>query len=241
MNENSILPLYYQFKSLITNKIKNDEWKVEDKIPSESELIAEYGVTHHTVIKALNELAKEGLIYTRKGKGRFVSPRKIVENLLLLESYTDSLKAKGIVPDVRTIDKTLSAPDEEIAFSLNLDENEKVIRIERLSYIDGVPSVHLLSYIPYKIAPSIMETDITNCSIYRILREVYSIELVKAQNYIEATFADQDIAAVLKIKEGTMIMVNEGISFTYNNTPVEYTRITYKGDKYKFYIESHKY
>jgi GntR family transcriptional regulator len=240
MNENSFMPMYYQLKDLIKDKIKNNEWKTDDRIPSESELIAQYGVTHHTVLKALNELAREGLIYTKKGTGRFVSPNKLIEKLEILESYTSSLKERNIEPDIRIIAKELITPDQYIARMLQLTEGEKVIKIERVSYIDDQPNVCLLSYIPYKIAPKLMDIDLQDKSIYELLKELYSIILMKAHNYIEANFAEEHISDMLNIKEGTMILVNEGIDFTGDDVPVEYTKIIYKGDRYKFYIESHK-
>jgi GntR family transcriptional regulator len=240
LNENSILPLYYQFKNLIKQKIKSGEWKVNERIPSEAELIAEYGVTHHTVIKALNDLTREGLIYAKKGKGRFVSPDKITEKLQILSSYTESLKERGIIPDIRVINKELISPEMFVARSLMLNENDKVIKIERVSYINGSPEVYLLSCIPQKIAPQLLEIDILNKSIYRLLKDLYSIIPVKAQNYIEASYAEDYIANILKIREGSLILINEGISFTNDNIPVEYTKIIYKGDRYRFYIESHK-
>ena len=47
-----------------------------DKLPSERELTAQYGVSRTTVRLALQELENRGSIYRRHGKGTFVSDIK---------------------------------------------------------------------------------------------------------------------------------------------------------------------
>lgn len=60
--------VYTQMK----NQILNGEWKPGDKIPSENQLIASFGVSRGTVRQAVQKLAGEGLISTRHGEGSFV-------------------------------------------------------------------------------------------------------------------------------------------------------------------------
>ena len=60
--------VYNQMK----NQILSGDWKPGDKIPSENQLMALFGVSRGTVRQAVQKLAGEGLIATRHGEGSFV-------------------------------------------------------------------------------------------------------------------------------------------------------------------------
>lgn len=60
--------VYHQMK----NQILNGDWKPGDKIPSENQLMALFGVSRGTVRQAVQKLGGEGLISTRHGEGSFV-------------------------------------------------------------------------------------------------------------------------------------------------------------------------
>ena len=63
------IPLYYQVKESLLEKIKSNQFKVGDLIPSESELQEEYNVSRITIRRAIQELVQEGHLYTRQGRG----------------------------------------------------------------------------------------------------------------------------------------------------------------------------
>lgn len=65
---------YEEIQNSIIDKIERGLYKADDKIPSESELIKEWGVSRITVTKALTELMLCGYIYRVQGKGSFVCP-----------------------------------------------------------------------------------------------------------------------------------------------------------------------
>ena len=56
----------------LSSRILNKEWKLGDKIPSESELCKEYHVSRISIRSALQRLQAKGLVITRPGKGSFV-------------------------------------------------------------------------------------------------------------------------------------------------------------------------
>jgi GntR family transcriptional regulator of abcA and norABC len=59
----------------IRDKIKIGEWSVNDKIPTQGELSKEFKLNRTTVIKALDTLKVEGIIYSVQGKGTFVAKK----------------------------------------------------------------------------------------------------------------------------------------------------------------------
>ena len=77
-------PLYQKVKKIIKQRIISGEWPPEDRIPSENDLTAAWGVSRMTVHRALRELTAEGYLTRVQGVGTFVSVRKPVAAMLEL-------------------------------------------------------------------------------------------------------------------------------------------------------------
>lgn len=67
------LPIYIQVMDEIKKRIFNGYYCLGTKIDSVRELALEYGVNPNTVQKALSELERENLLYSKRSTGRFVS------------------------------------------------------------------------------------------------------------------------------------------------------------------------
>lgn len=66
-------PLYQQIKTLILQGLEAREWRPGELIPSENELALRFNVSQGTVRKAIDEMAAEGLLVRRQGKGTYVA------------------------------------------------------------------------------------------------------------------------------------------------------------------------
>jgi len=65
--------LYKQVADDIRAKIQSGKLKIGDALSSHSQLVQEYQVSLITIKRALSELIKEGLVYSRVGKGTYVA------------------------------------------------------------------------------------------------------------------------------------------------------------------------
>lgn len=80
-NNNNTIYKYSQLYDILLEKILANEWKANDKMPTERELSIRYNVSRVTVRDTLNRLAQAGYIYRIQGKGTFVSVRKIEKKI----------------------------------------------------------------------------------------------------------------------------------------------------------------
>lgn len=78
------LPVYRRLENEVKWYITVHHLKRHDRLPSESQLAAEYGASIGTVRKALNNLVAENIIYRRHGQGTFVSPRSRKGRILVV-------------------------------------------------------------------------------------------------------------------------------------------------------------
>lgn len=73
---NDTTPLYEQIERVIKNKISIGEITAGEQIGSHHELSKKYGVSLITIKKALSNLVKDGILFTRVGKGTYVAERQ---------------------------------------------------------------------------------------------------------------------------------------------------------------------
>jgi GntR family transcriptional regulator len=66
-------PIYRQLRDHVISMILDDVLKEGDPLPSVRTVAAEYRINPLTVLKAYQELADEGLVETRRGKGMFIN------------------------------------------------------------------------------------------------------------------------------------------------------------------------
>lgn len=70
------LPIYLQIMDEIKKDIFSGKLAIGDKVASVRELAVDFGVNPNTIQKALTELEREGLLYSVRAVGRFVSDNK---------------------------------------------------------------------------------------------------------------------------------------------------------------------
>ncbi len=70
---NNPAPLYDQIEGIIRDRIRTGKLKAGDQISSHHELSKEFNVSLITVKKALANLVKDGVLFTRVGKGTYVA------------------------------------------------------------------------------------------------------------------------------------------------------------------------
>ena len=71
---NNNQPIYIQILELINDKIINEEWIADERIPSVRDLAMKYEVNPNTVMRAYERLQSDEIIYKRRGIGYYLSP-----------------------------------------------------------------------------------------------------------------------------------------------------------------------
>ena len=110
-------PIYIQLVEQLKWEIIREELKPGEKIPSVRELALQAQVNPNTILKALAELERDGLIYTERTNGKFVTTdilrieqlkKVIIEDKItnfIVEMDKIGLKKQDIIRYLRDIER----------------------------------------------------------------------------------------------------------------------------------------
>jgi GntR family transcriptional regulator len=231
----SPLPRYYQLKEIMKEKIRSEEWKPGDLIPSERELGEQYGISRMTARQAITELVNEGLFYREQGKGTFVSRHKITQQLINLTSFSEDMKARGQRPGSKVVAAQMVPADEALAERLRIKPGQLVFRIQRLRLADDEPLAIEVSNLSFMGCERLLEEDFEKNSLYRVLEEKYGQTLMEAEQEIEAGLMGPEESQMLKVSVGTAALFIRRTTYAERDQPIEYAKSTYCGNKYIFF------
>ena len=235
--KNSSLPYYLQIKEIIKERIKENIYPVDTLIPSENLLSQEFNVTRATIRSALNELKKQGLIRTEKGKGSVVCHPSIEQSLLRFYSFSRDFMNSSFNTKTTIIEKKEIPAPWDIVEKLELTENEGVFEIVRLRWFNEYPMIIETSFAPVKLFPGLINNNLEEKSIYDLIEYKYGMKIIKAKEYISPKNADVEEAEYLGIEAGAPVFFTERVTISTNQKPIEVRRSIIRGDKYTFYTE----
>ena len=233
----SPLPRYYQLKEIMREKISSGEWKPGDLIPSERELGEQYGISRMTARQAITELVNEGLFYREQGKGTFVSRHKITQQLIRLTGFTEDIKARGQRPGSKIISAKMVPADETIAEHLRIKTGLMIFQLQRLRLADEEPLAIEVSNLCFPGCEKLLEDDLEQNSLYRLLEHKYGLPLMEAEQQLEAGLINPDEAQLLKVSVGSAALFVRRTTYTERDQPIEYARSIYCGNKYIFFTQ----
>lgn len=235
IDKNSRIPLYYQLMEIIIGEIESGKLREHDQLLSERELCEKYEISRATVRQAIQELEKEGYLYKKHGKGTFVSPKKVKQDLVRFYSFTEEMKKLGITPSSKVIDFVILESDIQIAKKMNLSEGEKVYKFIRLRMGDGQPMMLETTYLPYRRFPGITQADLEQKPLYDILSERFNVVFTKAEESFQPVNTRKNEAKLLDYGEHLASMMIERI--TYDKLGIiEYTKGIARGDRFKYRV-----
>src|ERR671932_713723 len=125
------LPLYSRIQETLRAQLLAGHFVVGDRLPSETELAAQFRTTRTTVRQAMAQLEFEGLIVRQPGRGTFAGNRT-VESLLNAErplSFEEQMEQMGARVTFRLIGFEPEAASSAVASALNLKEGDLVYRL----------------------------------------------------------------------------------------------------------------
>lgn len=235
IDKKSKLPLYHQLAEIIKGKIETGEWEEHKALPPERELCEIYGVSRATVRQAMQELEVAGFIYKEHGRGTFVKPPKIRQDLLGFYSFTEEMKKIGKTPSSRVINFSIEEATGKIARKMNLKPGERVYKFTRLRLADDEPMMLETTYIPYDKFPGITGEKLGKTPLYNVLTNEHGVVLTMAEERFVPVLTRENEAEFLGNPPKSPSMMIERLTYS-GDLLVEYTVGIARGDKFEYRV-----
>ena len=218
----------------VKNKINNNKYKIDTKLPTETELAEIYNCSKLTVKKALGLLESEGMLIRRRGSGTYVKRHSILNNEFIIEptsSLTDQYGEKNV--ESKIVKFLIEKPTEKIAEILNI-EDDYIYHIERIRYINKQPYSIEYTYMPLSLIKGLEPKHLEH-SIYNYIQDVLKLKIKTGHIFIRGKEFTKEEKKLLNIKNEKFsielekkVYLDDGSIFEYSATKHLYEHFVFE-------------
>ncbi len=223
----------------IESLINNGHYEAGDKLPSVEVLRSEFNVSKSTIINALKNLEKTGLIYQARGSGIYVrNPKRDgFVNLFTADGFSDEFKGHDVTSKILKVAEI--QPEDEVKLQLKLKDNDSVYLVDRIRYLDGEVFCIETSYFSKNVV-LYMNEEIANGSIFHYIENNLKVKVGFTDIYFNIGKLNKEDATHLELNEGDPSLEYEQIFYTRTGIPFDYSKIIFHYENSRFYIPSIK-
>ncbi len=220
---------YSRVKKFLRDELGRGRWAAGQRMPSESELVAQFGVSRMTVSRALRELQDDGLVRRVQGAGTYAAALHPVSSTLTIRDLHEEIEARGHQHRAALHLARAERAPAALAAQLGLGRGERVFHTVIVHFEDGVALQCEDRYVNPACAPDYLSVDFTRTTPTQYLFDVTA--LWRAQYSIEAARPTALEAGLLGIAgdEPCLIVVRRTFSHT---APITIARLVQPGSRY---------
>jgi GntR family transcriptional regulator len=227
------VPRYHQVYLVLSQRLREGFYLPERPLPTEQDLMQEFGLSRVTIRHALAEIEREGLIRRVRGSGTFP----------IITSAKDSSRANisGLYENLTTLGQTTKARllrFERVTTPSTLRTREPMfgsmaLLIVRVRHMGREPFSYLLSYLPEASARHFRKDRLGNQPLLMTL-ELAGITPAMAEQSLSAKAADAEVAKALKVPVGSPLIHMKRLTRDRQGAPIEYFESYYRPDRFEY-------
>jgi|SRR6202158_5378849 len=229
-------PRYVQIIESLIKRLAAKEWKPGVALPSESALAIEYGVSHGTMRKAIDQMASQNLLTRHQGKGTFVATHDW--NRALLHFFRIVREdGKRAVPAARVEKREKGSATEVEAHRLDVRFGAKVLRFLRVRSLEDVPVIVERLVLPASRFPNLESNPLTDLPslLYEHYSKQYGIIVVEAIEKLRAVVANATDVRLLHVPAHHPLLEIDRIALDISQKPVEW-RLSHCDTRHHHYL-----
>ena len=210
----------------ILSEMKNGIFAKCNRLPRETVLSEELGISRTQLRDALAALEQEGYITRRLGVGTIINRHVIdVKSRMDIESeLLDIIRNNGYETEIIFLNVVEENAEGVIAKKLGVSEGTKVIRVSKLCTADGIPALYFQDIFDKRIIKKEYGKEDFEYPIFQFLREKCDTAAYMDLTQINAVVADEEVAKILDVKVGTPLLNMEEVDYNIEGDIVFYSR-----------------
>ncbi|MFF2773877.1 GntR family transcriptional regulator [Streptomyces sp. NPDC058052] len=227
-----------QIAAELRRAIRREEYPVGARLPAETELAAQYGVSRGTVRQAVAALTAEGLIGSRQGARRVVLAGRRSQSFAELRSFAQWAQAMGREATGRVLAQEYRPATPEDATRLHLAEGVPLLNVLRVRGLDGDPVLVERTVYADWISPAVETLDPDCASVTQRLYDETGLVFAHGEHVIDAVAAGAQDAGLLSVRRTSPLLRVRRVTTTHDGRPVEWSDDRYRPDAVSFLVHN---
>lgn len=223
--------MWKQIAEVLRTELSRAEVSEGEKIPTEQELAQSFEVNRHTVRRAISTLIEEGFLRSDQGRGTFVARAPLVYPIGPRTRFSENLsgQAQEVYGDIfRTTEVGADAYTAEL---LEVDLGTALFKCESVSYADGTPIIAGTRWFEVSRFPNLPADLRETNSITKIMEKYGFGDYRRKETRITAALCSAHNAELLKISEGSPVLVMESTNVNASGVPIQIGRAYVAADR----------
>jgi len=229
MTEPAYQPQYRQIEQALRERIAT--LRPGERLPSDAELCAEFGVSRMTARNAMQRLAEEGLVARQPGRGSFVAAPPAHRRADRLMTFSREMARRGRTPSSRLLDRAIRPSTRAEATALDLPIGEAIVAIRRIRLADAQPIALESVILVGSCAGAVMTADLERGSLHEAITRSGQT-LRRGTGTVTAAAATAEDARLLDIRRGDPLLVERRVISDVDGRRIESTESRYPADRY---------
>ena len=151
-------------------------------------------------------------------------------------SYTEHMASRGLAPRSRVLVAKIVEDEQETAARLGLPAASRMVKITRLRLTGEEPFALETCYLPAAEYSALVAAPLGRSSLFGALRHEYGVELAYADEEIDATAADPDLAEMLGLSKGAAILRIRQVIYSTKGKATIYVVGYYRSERHTLFI-----
>lgn len=224
---------YLRLQNVIREQILAGDVRPGERLPTERELGERHGVSRITTRHALRVLEEQGLIERLPGKGTFVRENRARKISISEGDYTGSLRRASRQIVRRLVRYEPVQPPREVRDALRLLAGESCVLAVRVDDLDNEPVAYDHAYFLLRHRDSLDPELLVRVDFLARWIDRAGIRLSHSQEIIESVAAGPEAAGLLKIAQGSPLLVTTEVMSDAAGVAVHVAESYYLGDRFR--------
>jgi GntR family transcriptional regulator len=213
-----------QVNELLRARIRDGTYAPGVRLPSESELSDEFGVSRATIRTAMTKLAANGLILRKQGDGTYVNEHIQEVNTQMggLWEFVHLIKNSGSQPSILSLETKFKHAEPGEAALLDIQPGDEVLLLRRLFKADNQPVILATNVLPGTLITERNGSYDAQLPIGEFLQQYAHRKVAYVITEVQATYADKEVLPYLSCPSGTTLLILNTIFYDRNNRPLAF-------------------
>jgi GntR family transcriptional regulator len=228
---------YQVVRESLIDFIKEKKFEIGDRIPSEDELAKILHVSRVTLREAIRQLRDEGLLYSRRGSGTFVSGnvQEISGTLDVNNGLTRMIIEAGFKPGVVEFETELINASKELAQKLRVPKGCGIVLLKRVRTANDKPVAYSLDYLSPRVATVFLSVNDKIMSLFKLIEDS-GILFGNSFAEISPVSCTKELGEKLSYNTGDPVLALKQVLVDQKGSPLFYGEDYFRPDCFVFSI-----